>query len=67
MLVEAFVLQFPGRSLPVELCEFSFPTQLLESRDVINHPRQQVLVIIRTAGCQAKACSIAQLFPTQLI
>ena len=33
LLIEDFVRQFPGRSLPVELAEFSFPTQLGENTE----------------------------------
>ena len=34
LLVEDFLTQFPGRSLPVELAEFSFPTQLRETQNI---------------------------------
>ena len=34
--------QFPGRSLPVELAEFSFPTQLRETQNILLQPEKQV-------------------------
>lgn len=37
-LVEDFTQQFPGRSLPVELAEFSFPMQLRQTQTAVNHP-----------------------------
>ena len=42
LLVEDFVRQFPGRSLPVELAEFSFPTQLRETQNILLQPEKQV-------------------------
>ncbi|XP_060579018.1 GATOR1 complex protein NPRL3-like [Ruditapes philippinarum] len=41
-LVEDFTQQFPGKSLPVELAEFSFPTQLRQTQTAINHPGSTV-------------------------
>ncbi|XP_045213441.1 GATOR complex protein NPRL3-like [Mercenaria mercenaria] len=37
-LVEDFTQQFPGKSLPVELAEFSFPTQLRQTQTAVNQP-----------------------------
>ena len=53
LLVEDFVRQFPGRSLPVELAEFSFPTQLRESQNVLQQQEKQVSINNRkTTGKQ---------------
>lgn len=40
---EEFVRQFPGYSLAVQLAEFSYPQQLRETRDLLDHPKQQDL------------------------
>ena len=40
LLVEDFVRQFPGRSLPVELAEFSFPTKLRETQNILLQPEK---------------------------
>ena len=45
LLVEEFVQQFPGRSLPVELAEFSFPTQLRESQNILQQKEKQVNIL----------------------
>ena len=44
-LLEDFVRQFPGRSLPVELAEFSFPTQLGELQNILLQPEKQDLKV----------------------
>lgn len=36
-LVEDFTQEFPGKSLPVELSEFSFPTQLRDTHTALSH------------------------------
>ena len=41
-LVEAFTRDFPGRSLPLEMSQFSFPTQLREAENILSHPSNQV-------------------------
>lgn len=43
---EEFVRQFPGYSLSVQLAEFSYPQQLRETRDLLDHPKQQVNTVI---------------------
>lgn len=40
-LVEDFVEHFPGRSLHLELSEFSLPCLLREKRDMLEHPQLQ--------------------------
>ncbi|KAJ8317878.1 hypothetical protein KUTeg_002969 [Tegillarca granosa] len=40
---EEFVRQFPGYSLALQLAEFSYPQQLRETRDLLDHPKQQDL------------------------
>ena len=45
LLVDDFVRQFPGRSLPVELAEFSFPTQLRETQNILLQLEKQDLKV----------------------
>ena len=45
LLVEDFVRQFPGRSLPVELAELSFPTQLRETQNILLQLEKQDLKV----------------------
>ena len=45
LLVEDFVRQFPGRSLPVELAEFSFLTQLRETQNILLQLEKQDLKV----------------------
>ena len=49
--VEDFVRQFPGRSLPVELAQFSFPTQLQETQNLLLQPEKQDLKYRWLCGC----------------
>ena len=45
LLVEDFVRHFPGRSLPVEIAEFFFPTQLRETQNILLQPEKQDLKV----------------------
>ncbi|WAQ97433.1 NPRL3-like protein [Mya arenaria] len=44
-LVDEFTQQFPGRSLPVQLAEFSFPTTLRETQTAIRMPGSTDLMV----------------------
>ena len=47
ILTENFVRLFPGRSLSVELSEFSYPTKLWDTKDMLNNQQKLQVIFIQ--------------------